>query len=131
MLAAEEGHVAVVELLLGQSAQVDLHDKVTMHRQSSRGWKHCHESNHVLSRLCICENVVLCNDIHPFHEILVMLFVFQEAWTALMFASINDHTAVVQRLLEHSAAVDKKNDVSLAIMHKCPLYHAKHRTRIR
>ena len=37
---------------------------------------------------------------------------FQNGWTALMSASFNGHTTVVEVLLQHGASVDKQEEVS-------------------
>ena len=72
---------------------------------------------------CRCMNVVisvvLCNSVSVLNYLWLCSQIFQDGWTALMVASQEGRTDVVELLAEHNADVNAKKDVRL---HTCDMH---------
>ena len=68
--------------------------------------------NHRCMRMCILHTALLTHAIMQYIQLLYVISC-QNGVTSLMFASLNGHVEVVDKLLQHGARVDLQDEVGL------------------
>lgn len=87
MMAADRGHLCVVDLLIEHDAWVDMKDQAGKN---------------------------LTEYLQPYRfQVEVLVLVIQKDWTALMLTASNYQASLVARLSSHGAKVDAQNMVSV------------------
>ena len=128
MAASQEGKTDDVELLLKHNADVNARTEVRVHIDREIGrLLFVHAYKHVCVPLSLgyviichpqcCWYVVVspsvCGNISVFNIMRLCCQIFQSGWTALMVASFDGKTDVVELLIKHNADVNARTEVRL------------------